>query len=238
MFHHIYLIRSVAFLGLITITIFLFSISMDIQDPQSKKYVYSVWALPQQDLIRRLKSLMGGLRSEFGGPEFEPHVTAVGAISLTESEARDKFAKACHGLKAYNASVEKVETGTFYYQCVFLLLSRTPEIVKCMSLDQVEELSRVSVYFYVGGGVVEPSAQCSSHFGYKSSTPYMPHLSLLYADLTEEEKKRAQEKASALDKGIGSLTFQITRLALYKTDTEDKSLKSWEKVAECELPTN
>ncbi|KAL8103512.1 cyclic phosphodiesterase-like isoform X2 [Apium graveolens] len=213
MFHHIYLIRSVAFLGLITITIFLFSISMDIQDPQSKKYVYSVWALPQQDLIRRLKSLMGGLRSEFGGPEFEPHVTAVGAISLTESEARDKFAKACHGLKAYNASVEKVETGTFYYQCVFLLLSRTPE-------------------------VVEPSAQCSSHFGYKSSTPYMPHLSLLYADLTEEEKKRAQEKASALDKGIGSLTFQITRLALYKTDTEDKSLKSWEKVAECELPTN
>lgn len=66
----------------------------------------------------------------------------------------------------------------------------------------------------------------------------MPHLSLLYADLTEEEKKRAQEKANALDKGIGSLTFQITRLALYKTDTEDKSLKSWEKVMEFELPTN
>lgn len=66
----------------------------------------------------------------------------------------------------------------------------------------------------------------------------MPHLSLLYADLTEEEKKRAQERANALDEGIGSLTFQITRLALYKTDTEDKSLKSWEKVAECKLPSN
>lgn len=186
---------------------------MDIQDPQSQKHVYSVWALPQQDLTPRLKSLMGGLRSEFGGPEFEPHVTAVGAISLTESEARDKFAKACQGLKAYNASVEKVETGTFFYQCVFLLLSRTPE-------------------------VVEPSAHCSSHFGYKSPTPYMPHLSLLYADLTEEEKKRAQEKANALDKSIGGLTFQITRLALYKTDTEDKSLKSWEKIAEYKLPTD
>lgn len=66
----------------------------------------------------------------------------------------------------------------------------------------------------------------------------MPHLSLLYADLTEEEKKRAQEKANALDEGIGSLTFQITRLALYKTDTEDKSLKSWEKVRECKLPAS
>lgn len=66
----------------------------------------------------------------------------------------------------------------------------------------------------------------------------MPHLSLLYADLTEEEKKRAQEKANALDKSIGGLTFQITRLALYKTDTEDKSLKSWEKIAEYKLPTD
>ncbi|XP_017220057.1 cyclic phosphodiesterase [Daucus carota subsp. sativus] len=213
MFHHINTIRSVGFLGLTTITIFLVSISMDIQDPESKKYVYSVWALPDQDVIPRLKKLMGGLRSEFGGPEFEPHVTAVGAISLTESEASHKFGNACQGLKAYNASVDKVESGTFFYQCVFLLLRATPE-------------------------VVEPSAHCSSHFGYKSSTPYMPHLSLLYADLTEEEKKRAQERANALDEGIGSLTFQITRLALYKTDTEDKSLKSWEKVAECKLPSN
>lgn len=67
---------------------------------------------------------------------------------------------------------------------------------------------------------------------------YMPHLSLLYADLTEEEKKRAQEKANAIDESIGSLTFQITRLALYKTDTEDKTLKSWEKVAEYNLDSN
>lgn len=63
----------------------------------------------------------------------------------------------------------------------------------------------------------------------------MPHLSLLYADLTEEEKKKAQEKAYALDKDIDGSSFQVTRLALYKTDTEDKTLKSWEKVAEIEL---
>lgn len=102
---------------------------MDIQDPESKKHVYSVWALPDQDVIPRLKNLMGGLRSEFGGPEFEPHVTAVGAISLTESEASHKFGNACQGLKAYNASVDKVESGTFFYQCVFLLLRATPEVI-------------------------------------------------------------------------------------------------------------
>ncbi|KAK6124162.1 hypothetical protein DH2020_042071 [Rehmannia glutinosa] len=178
-----------------------------------KRDVYSVWALPPPELTPRLKKLMEGLRSEFGGAQFEPHVTVVGAISLTESEARDKFNKACEGLKAYSASVEKVATGTFYYQCVFLLLHPTPQ-------------------------VVEASAHCCGHFGYKNSTPYMPHLSLLYADLTDEEKKKAQEKAYVLDDSIGSLNFQISRLALYKTDTEDKSCKSWEKVAEYELKLN
>lgn len=64
---------------------------------------------------------------------------------------------------------------------------------------------------------------------------YMPHLSILYADLTEEEKKRAQEKANALDESVKSLKFPISRLALYKTDTEDKTLKSWEKVTEITL---
>lgn len=181
-----------------------------LEQNEIKKDVYSVWALPPEDVRPRLKKLMEGLRSEYGGPEFEPHVTVVGAISLTESEALDTFKMACEGCKAYNASVDKVATGTFFYQCVFLLLNPTPE-------------------------VVEASAHCSNQFGYKSSTPYLPHLSLLYADLTDEEKKKAQEKASILDESIGSLNLQISRLALYKTDTEDKSLKSWEKVAESDL---
>lgn len=59
----------------------------------------------------------------------------------------------------------------------------------------------------------------------------MPHLSLLYAELTEEEKKKAQEKANALDNTLDGLSFRINRLALCKTDTEDKTLESWEKVA-------
>ncbi|KAK6264554.1 hypothetical protein QUC31_012726 [Theobroma cacao] len=178
-----------------------------------KKDVYSVWALPPEDVRVRVKKLMEGLRSEFGGPQFEPHVTVVGAISLTADDALAKFRSACDGLKAYTATVERVATGTFFYQCVFLLLHPTRE-------------------------VVEASAHCTGHFGYKSSTPYMPHLSLLYADLTEEEKKKVQEKANILDESIGSLSFQISRLALYKTDTEDKTLKSWEKVAECNLCPN
>ncbi|XP_030472164.1 cyclic phosphodiesterase-like [Syzygium oleosum] len=174
------------------------------------EFVYSVWALPTDDLAPRLRSLMGGLRSEFGGPRFEPHVTVVGAIGLTEGDAVSRFRAACDGLRAYTATVERVATGTFFYQCVYLLLRPTAE-------------------------VVETSDHCSAHLGYKRPTPYMPHLSLLYGDLTDEEKKKAQEKANDLDGSLNGLSFLISRLALYKTDTEDKTCQSWEKIAECSL---
>lgn len=66
----------------------------------------------------------------------------------------------------------------------------------------------------------------------------MPHVSLVYGDLTDEEKQKAQERANILDNSLSGLSFQISKLALYKTDTEDKSLKSWEKIAECTLTPN
>ncbi|KAG6755013.1 hypothetical protein POTOM_040826 [Populus tomentosa] len=227
--------------------------------PADKKHVYSVWAIPPEDVGGRLTRLMAGLASELGGPQFEPHITVVGAIGLTEQDALEKFHSACDGLQAYTATVDRVATGTFFYQCVYLLLHPVPE-------------------------VVEASAHCSGHFGYKSSTrkfnaifhssfsfmnskrllfggkkcavmrfvafwecsgcaslpieppfTYMPHLSLLYGDLTDDEKKEAQEKANILDESISGLSFPITRLALWKTDTQDLTLKSWEKIAECSL---
>lgn len=183
-----------------------------IPEPEAEKHVYSVWAEPPEDVRDRMKKLMSGLRSEFGGPEFEPHITVVGAISLTPDDALKKFRSACEGLKAYNATVDRVATGTFFYQCVYLLIHPTPE-------------------------VMETSDLCISQFDYNRSSPYMPHLSLLYGDLTDEEKKKAQERAKALD-DVSGLNFQISRLALYKTDTEDKTLKCWEKITDCILSSN
>ncbi|KAK3206693.1 hypothetical protein Dsin_020739 [Dipteronia sinensis] len=165
--------------------------SSAVATPAIQKNVYSVWAIPPEDVGARLKKLMEGLKSDFGGAHFDPHVTVVGAINLTAEDAAEKFKSACEGLKAYNCSVDRVVTGTFFYQCVYLLL-------------------------HPNGEVVEASAHCCGHFGYSNSTPYMPHLSLLYADLTDDEKKKAQEKANTLDDSIDKLSFPITRVALSK----------------------
>ncbi|KAB5520896.1 hypothetical protein DKX38_025215 [Salix brachista] len=176
---------------------------------------YSVWAIPPEDVRERLKKLMGGLRSEFGGPEiFQPHITVVGAISLTEQDALEKFRSACEGLKAYQARTDRIVTGAFPSQCLYLLFQSTPE-------------------------VMDASAHCCRHFGYKRSNQYMPHLSLLYGTLTNEEKKKAKEKTHVLDESIDGLNFQIGRLALWITDRKDNgTLETWKLISECSLSPN
>uniref|UniRef100_A0A804Q3W4 Cyclic phosphodiesterase n=1 Tax=Zea mays TaxID=4577 RepID=A0A804Q3W4_MAIZE len=83
--------------------------------------------------------------------------------------------------------------------------------------------------------VVGASDHCCANFGYNRKTPYMPHVSLLYGDLTDEEKEEARKKAEELDKDIYVLEFEISELALYRTDTTDKTLESWELVEVCHL---
>ncbi|KAH9627288.1 hypothetical protein KSS87_013533 [Heliosperma pusillum] len=174
---------------------------------ESEKQAYSVWGLPTEEARERMKKVMKTLATEFNGPEFEPHVTIVGAINLTLQDALNKFSSACNDLKkAYVVHSKGVSTGT----CVYLLLDTNPQVVALRD-------------------------HCCRHFAYERRSPYLPHMSLLYADLTEDEKRKAQARANAVDDSLGNLSFSIKRLALYKTDTEDKSLKSWEKVAEYEL---
>ncbi|KAJ8761945.1 hypothetical protein K2173_006547 [Erythroxylum novogranatense] len=177
----------------------------------AQKHDYSLWAMPPEEVASRAKKLIESLGSEFGGPQFEPHVTVVGAIALTEHDALDKFRSACEGLKAYTATVDRVATRTG--GGVLVLLHPTSE-------------------------VMETSEHCSGHFGHKHPNPYMPHLSVFYGELTDDEKKRAEEKVKKLDDSINGLTFKISCLQLWKTDTQDKTLKSWEKIAECSLSSN
>ncbi|KAL6139163.1 hypothetical protein ACLB2K_064440 [Fragaria x ananassa] len=66
-------------------------------------------------------------------------------------------------------------------------------------------------------------------------TTCMPHLSLLYGTLTDEEKKRAKEKVLAMDPTITGLEFITSRVALYQVNFADRTQKSWVKLREGNL---
>ncbi|KAK9706867.1 hypothetical protein RND81_07G157300 [Saponaria officinalis] len=172
---------------------------------------FAIWAVPSEDVKDRIEIINRALREEFGGPKLDPHLTVVGMTSLTRADALKRFNAACRGLKAYPAHTKGVSIGSSFWQCVYVLLDTNPE-------------------------VMEASAHCRKHFGYTSdmNTPYMPHMSLLYANLTNEEKQKALEKANALDDQFGDLGFTIDRLELWITDANE-TLSSWEKVDEFHL---
>lgn len=70
--------------------------------------------------------------------------------------------------------------------------------------------------------------------------PYMPHLSLLYADLSEQEKDEAVKGSIARLFGPGSSKldapgFTTQAVALWYTPTEDKTLESWCRIADFEI---
>lgn len=95
---------------------------------QGGEDVYSVWALPPPEVRDRIKALMSKLRSEFDGPEFDPHITVVGATPLTRESAIQKLRSASESLSRYTARVAAVARGGFFYECVYLLIEPTPQV--------------------------------------------------------------------------------------------------------------
>uniref|UniRef100_A0A1J3DJT1 Cyclic phosphodiesterase n=1 Tax=Noccaea caerulescens TaxID=107243 RepID=A0A1J3DJT1_NOCCA len=176
-------------------------------DEEEEKEMYAVWAVPEDDVEDRLGRLMEGLRSEFGGPPFGPHLTLIGPQKLTATEAKRMFKSACEGFKAYPATVDQVSTGDSYFQCVYVSLRHTPEVMNA-------------------------AGHFMAHFKPFTGKFYVPHMSILYGDLTEEEKKKALEKAYALDSSVNGLSFRINRVALWITDA---NVGSWVKIDEHNL---
>ncbi|GAB4831485.1 hypothetical protein Ancab_005503 [Ancistrocladus abbreviatus] len=193
----------------------------------AEKQEYSIWALPPEDVLDRVKKLMTSLQAEFGGPEFEPHVTFIGAIWLTEEEVHKKFKAACEGVKPINVTSEALIYGPSFWTTLYLKLHFAPEL-------------RETVEHFWKHFEWKPSFVCGMfQKNFMCLAAYNPHLSFLYHEtLPEEDRKKAQHKALELDESIANLSFPITRVVLYKTDATDLTTKSWQRLVEVDLTKN
>ncbi|XP_062006782.1 cyclic phosphodiesterase-like [Rosa rugosa] len=185
--------------------------ALEAQKDAQEVHRYAVWGLLPENANTRIKKVMEALREEFGGPEIEPHITIVGSCLMTEDEAIGSFREGCNSVKQIYCKVENFETSKFYFQCLSLVMEIT------------EDLKAQTRWF----------AGCMNR-----PFPAMPHLSLLYGNLTAEEKKRAKEKVLAMDESIAGLTFLLSRMALYRVNFADRTQKSWERILEGHLRVN
>lgn len=91
-------------------------------------HMYAVWAIPPVHVLPRIKKVMEGLRTEFGGPEIEPHIIVVGSMLRTEEDAIHLFREACNIITRFECTVDHIETSPFFYQCVSLVIDPIEEV--------------------------------------------------------------------------------------------------------------
>ncbi|XP_065045953.1 cyclic phosphodiesterase-like [Musa acuminata AAA Group] len=101
--------------------------------------VYSVWALPPDDVRDRLKRLVSPLRSEFGDPAFEPHITVVGSIGLAPDDALRRFGSTCAALSPYLDPFSEIN-----FEVSALALSKTDTEDQSLESWEVVELCHLS----------------------------------------------------------------------------------------------
>ncbi|GLC45448.1 hypothetical protein PLESTM_001735800 [Pleodorina starrii] len=181
------------------------------------KEQYSIWAMPKGPMGDRLRSEIAHLAQRHGGPAFPPHVTVLGDIERPREEVMAMMKELAAQVKKHRINFVEVTRGTFFYQCVFLLVAK----------DE---------------GTMAAAAPARNVFG-MTTPPYMPHLSLLYADLADEEKAKVVEQetarlygeSSGYDTLLVETGYEVGSLALWYTPTEDTSTQSWCLVEEYPL---
>ena len=148
---------------------------------------FSLWMMPPPAVRDRFRTLIADLARRVDTPPFEPHLTLAGVDAATEAAAVRPVAELAARLAPLPIRLTEIGTTAEYFRCLFVRAERTP------ALDQAYRAACRALGQAPGG--------------------FMPHLSLIYGELTPVVKER-------LIAEIGhrfNTTFTVERLALYDT---------------------
>lgn len=182
---------------------------------------YSLWMMPdatsEQNIV--LQREIDTSSALYKTPRFPAHVTLLPDIKMASDEVLERTRNLVkvwwqdeHLKEGWKATFQKVKRGSSYFQCVYILLEMDPTVMRAATIAR-EVFKMESVL-----------------------GPYMPHLSLVYADMTDEEKVNAvqdielrllgsdQAKKKLKLEGLG---FASGKVSVWYTPTEDKTLESW-----------
>lgn len=127
--------------------------------------VYSLWLQPSGDIAYRLQERINKMSKQYGTPSFAPHITLLGGLKSSETELVSLTDTLVSSLSPFDVTLTKAGYSDEFYQSLFL------HVEKNSMLEEVR--NRVCKLFDV-----------------RDPDGYRPHLSLLYGDLSQEEKER------------------------------------------------
>jgi len=159
---------------------------------------YSLWLQPDVDITYRLQGYIDKLSTKYETPVFEPHVTLLGGLRSTETELLSLAETLASSLRPFELKLTKAGYTEHYYQSLFIHIKKSSSLMEAHSLS------------------------CRL-FDCDPKKKYMPHLSLLYGELSQNEKERI---LNIIGREFYT-PFTVKSLDLIKSDGKPKD---WEKV--------
>ena len=163
------------------------------------------WLVPAAGPVRdRLAATIDRLAAEYDSPRFEPHVTMAGLFHSGQQAAVQTLTSVAAGACPFEVRFAAVEYEQAYFRALYLHAQPSPQ------LTALHEAARAPWEL--------------------ESRPYTPHLSLLYADIAEEQKH-------AIIDALGiqlPLTIRIEAAELWAD--HPAGVPSWHRLARVPFP--
>lgn len=156
-------------------------------DPEGEE-VYSLWLMPSGQLVAQLQALISQLSNEYSTPLFEPHVTLIGELAISEKEAVAKTQRLAEMLRPFTISLREVACQNEFFRCVFIKAEKQPDLLNANS-------------------------KAHEVFEQRNDKNYMPHLSLVYGDLALPAKEQIIKRVGPEKR----MNFKAKGIFLYYT---------------------
>lgn len=159
---------------------------------------HALWLRPFGEAAYELKQHINALSQKYNTPPFEPHITLVSDLRRPQHELIQLTDVLGGAISPFTIELTRLGYNDNYYQSLFYRVKET--------------VTFVSVHKTAG-----------KFFGYQSNEEYFPHLSLMYGNIKESEKRKL---VNMIDQ-IEHVKFSVHSVLLIKTEG---SVRDWEKV--------
>ncbi len=166
-------------------------------------HVYSVWLQPTGEVRAELTGIISRLSRERSTPLFEPHVTLIGELEGQEQDLLARTKELARQLRPFMIQLGDVGCLDDFYRSMFVYVNKTEPVMAA-------------------------NAKARTVFRRESDAEYMPHLSLMYANMPPAVKE-------TLVAQIGKTfrqTFSVDQLHLVSTYGDPKD---WYHLGACAL---
>ncbi len=171
-------------------------------------FEYSVWLIPSRNsAYAELRNAINKISYKYSTPSFEPHVTLIGRLLVPEALAIEKISAISNMVGQIKVEFDQIDRTDKYFKSLFV------RVKKSDALSIAANITREA-------------------FQEKHMSEYMPHLSLMYANMPSEMKDRIIHdcKLQALVDSIDYVAMD--KVSLWHTPDD---VRRWKMIREFEL---